>query len=133
VRSTASSIVVAFVAAALWLLGVVEHEYTSVRAPWTGVTYVASACGFVAAGYLGRRWPALLIAAVAAVAASLLVDPLVLHTDPAPPTSDQDCDPGCISTEAAAIMAAIEAALLAALGILLRAAVIRLQRSPSAR
>ena len=53
-----SSIVAAFIAAALWLLWTVEHEYTSVRAHWTGLTYVASACGFVAAGWLGRRWPA---------------------------------------------------------------------------
>lgn len=131
-RSTLSSIVAACIGAALWLLWAVEHEHTSVRAPWTGMTYVAAACGFVAAGYLGRRWPALVIAALAAVAATVLVDPLVWQSDPArEPTYSGDCDPGCISTGAAAVMAAVAAALLAALGMLLRAAVTRLRRSPS--
>jgi hypothetical protein len=58
-RSTALSVVFAFIAVALWLMWNFEHEYTSIRAPWTGATYGASLCGFVAVGYLaegGRRW-----------------------------------------------------------------------------
>jgi hypothetical protein len=124
-RSAAWSFAFAFIAVVLWLVWNYEHEYTGIRAPWTGATYVASLCAFVAAGYFGRGLPALLIAAVAAVAAWVLVDPLVWHSSegvPVPPTGGDGCDPGCISTEAAAIMAAVSAALLAAFGILLRRA-----------
>jgi hypothetical protein len=133
--STASSFAVAFIAAALWLVWNVEHEHTNIRAPWTGATYIASLCGFVAAGYLGRGWRALLIGSFAAAAAILLVDPLVWHSshgDPVELTSTHECDPGCVSTEAAAIMAAVGASLLATLGIFLRRAVGRVRRSTAA-
>ena len=124
-RSTGWSFAFAFIAMALWLTWNVEHEYTNVRAPWTGVTYVASVCCFVATGYFGRGLSALLIAALAVVAATVLVEPLVWHrreVDSVPAIGGDDCDPGCISTEAVAIMAAVSAALLATLGILLRRA-----------
>lgn len=134
-RSTASSFAVAFIAAALWLVWNIEHEHTSIRAPWTGATSIASLCAFVAVGYLGRGWRALLFGSFAAVVAILLVDPLVWHSshgDPVELTSTDECDPGCISTEAAAIMAAIAAALLATLGICLRRTVGRVRRSSAA-
>jgi hypothetical protein len=121
-RSIAESSAFALVAVGLWLLWNVEHESTGIRAPWTGATYVASACGFVAAGYVGTGWRALLIAAVAAAAAVLLLDPLIGNAG-----DSGDCDPGCISTEAAASMAASPATFLAALGISLRRVVGRLR------
>jgi hypothetical protein len=65
----------------------------------------------------------------------LLVGPLDWHSnegEPVPPTGGDDCDPGCISTEAAAIVAAVAAALLAALGILLRRAMDRVRSSRAA-
>ena len=123
--SAACSAVLALIAAGLWVVWDYEQALTSIRAPWTGVTYAASVGGFVAAGYFGRGVRALLIAAAAAAAALVLVDPLVWqHTggDPVPITSPADCDPGCISTEAAATMGALGAAFLAAMGIVLRRA-----------
>ena len=112
----------AILAVALWLAWNYEHESTSIRAPWTGATYVASALAFVAVGYFGRGLPAVLIAAGAAVAGILLVGPLVWHggIELDPPPTTEDCDPGCIPIEAAAVMAAVATGFLAALGILLR-------------
>jgi len=43
------SLVAAVLGALLWLLWAFEHEHTGIRAPWTGVTYVAAASAFVAA------------------------------------------------------------------------------------
>jgi drug/metabolite transporter (DMT)-like permease len=92
---------------------------------------VAFAAAFIAVGYFGRRPPAIVIAAVAAVAGILLVDPLVWHSSSAselvPPRAAEECDPGCVSPEAAAILAAVAAACLAMLGILLRRAVRRVR------
>jgi hypothetical protein len=124
-----SAALLAFLAVALWLLWNYEGDHTSIRAPWTGATYVASAMAFVAVGYLGRGLPALLIAAAAAVAGILLVDPLIWHSADAIqiPSTDASCDPGCIPMEAAAIAAAAAAACLAALGILLQRVVRRVR------
>jgi hypothetical protein len=123
-RSAALGTLLAFLAVALWLLWNYEGDHTGIRAPWTGATFVASAAAFVAVGYFGRGLPALLIAAAAAVTGIVLVDPLIWHSSSAieldPPWTPEDCDPGCISTQAAATAAAIAAALLAALGMLLR-------------
>jgi hypothetical protein len=124
---TLASMVLAVLAAALWLLWNFEHEDTSIRAPWTGLTYVASAVAFMAVGLVGRGWRAVVVAVAAAAAAVVLVDPLVWHSEPSDPALEESCDPGCISLEAAVGFGGGAAAALAALGIVLRRA-LRLAR-----
>lgn len=127
-------LLVAIVAAGLWLLVDVEREHTRIRAPWTGLTTVASALAFVAVGLVGRGWKALLAAGTAAVAAVYL-SPLVLrghgrwsHQAPAVESS---CDPGCIPFEFFAGTAAVLAVILAATGIAARRAALRVTRRRS--
>jgi hypothetical protein len=120
---TLASIVMGLVAGALWLLWNFEHEHTTIRAPWTGITLVGSALAFVAVGLLGRGWRALTIGIVAA-AATVLLDAPVWDREPATASRlEGDCDPGCISLEAAVVIAGAAAAALAAVGIVLRRAV----------
>jgi hypothetical protein len=122
VNRTIASLLAALIAASLWLLWNFEHEHTSIRAPWTGLTFAASVLGFIASGVMGRGWRALACAVVAAAAAIVLVDPLVWQSEPAEPGTDQSCDPGCISREGAVVLASVAAAGLATIGILLRRA-----------
>ena len=112
----------AAVGAGLWLLWTFEHEHTDVRAPWTGLTYAASALAFIVAGVMGRGWRAVAAAVAAACIAVMVVEPLVWGTGPARSGLEESCDPGCISPEAAVVLAGTAAAALAALGILLRRA-----------
>ena len=112
----------AALAAALWLLWNFEHEHTSVRAPWTGLTYAASALAFVATGVTGRGWRAIATAVAAASIAVILVDPLVWRGEPIGSSLEESCDPGCISPEAAVGIAGAAAAALATCGIVLRRA-----------
>lgn len=107
----------AVLAAALWLLWNFEHEHTSIRAPWTGLSYAASAIAFMAAGAVGRGWRAVIAAAAAAAAAVVLVDPLVWHSEGSEPGLEESCDPGCISRQAAVVLGGAAAAALAAVGI----------------
>ncbi len=122
--------------AALWLLWSYEHERTGIRAPWTGLTLVASALAFAATGVAGRGWRAVALAALGGVAAVLLADPLVWE-DPVlePVPAGGECDPGCISPAAGAVMAGVVAAALATLGILLRraAGIVARGRRPGVR
>src|SRR5688572_10248794 len=94
---TVASIVMAVLGAALWLLWNFEHEHTSIRAPWTGLTYAACAFAFLAVGIVGRGWRAVALATVAAGAAVVVVDPLLSHRGPSEPPLEASCDPGCIS------------------------------------
>jgi hypothetical protein len=119
VNRTVASLLAAVVAAILWLVWNFEHEHTSIRAPWTGMTLVASALAFVAVGLAATGWRAVLFAVVAAAGAVVLVEPLVWQTEP---ISVESCDPGCISREAAVVIASIVAGALATLGIVLRRA-----------
>jgi hypothetical protein len=133
---TLRSLALAVCGAALWLLWTYEHEHTSIRAPWTGLTYAAAALAFVAAGIAGRGWRAVAVAAVAAAAAVVLVDPLVWRDEDTEPVPGQSCDPGCISPEVAVVMAGAEAAVLATVGIALRRTIGRrlgVETSPRAR
>jgi hypothetical protein len=132
VNRTLASLVAAVVAAILWLVWNFEHEHTGIRAPWTGVTLVASALGFVAVGLAATGWRAVLCAMVAAAAAVVLVDPLVWQTEPSEPVPFESCDPGCISREAAVVMASIVAGALATLGIVLRRAAALVVRAATA-
>jgi hypothetical protein len=77
---------------------------------------------FIASGVIGRGWRALACAIVAAVVAVVFVDPLIWQSEPAEPVTDQSCDPGCISREAAVVLSSVAAAVLATIGILLRRA-----------
>jgi hypothetical protein len=121
---TVASLLAAVVGAILWLVWNFEHEETSIRAPWTGLTLAASAAGFMAAGIAGRGSRAVLAAVAAALGALGLVDPLVWQNDESwlsdPP---ERCDPGCITLPAAVVMTGAVSGGLAALGILLRRAV----------
>lgn len=116
---TLASLVAAIIAASLWLLWNFEHENTSIRAPWTGLTFAASVLGFVACGVVGRGWRAPACAGLAAAAAVLLVDPLVWHSEPG---ESENCDPACIPPEVFLVSLSVAAALLATIGILLRRA-----------
>ena len=129
---TVASLLAAVVAAILWLVWNFEHEHTGIRAPWTGLTLAASALGFMAVGVVARGWRVVLFAAVAAAGAVVLVDPLVWQTEPADPVSAESCDPGCISREAAVVMAGIAAGALATLGIVLRRAAALIVRASTA-
>jgi hypothetical protein len=122
VRAPVASLALAFLAASLWLAASAEHEYTSIRAPWTGMTLVASGLAFVAAGYIGRGWRALLGAAVAAPAAVILAGLVVWQGDQVDPGTVESCDPGCIPTGAGVILAAGAAMTLALVGVVLRQA-----------
>jgi hypothetical protein len=75
VNRTLASLLAAGIAASLWLLWNFEHEHTSIRAPWTGLTYAASGLALIASGVVGRGWRALAAATVAALVAVALVDP----------------------------------------------------------
>jgi hypothetical protein len=119
-KRTLASIVMAGIAAGLWLLWAFEHEQTGIRAPWTGLTYAASALAFVVVGVVGRGWRAIAIAIAVAAAAVALVDPLMWHMSPSEPGVEASCDPGCISRPAAAVLAGAAAALLVTVGIVLR-------------
>ncbi len=119
---TSAALLVAVLAAALWLLWSFEHEHTRIRAPWTGLTLAASVAGFVAVGIVGRGWRAVAFAAAAAAAAVLLVDPLIWRSEPVEPGTPVSCDPGCISLEAAAVFSATAGCVLASVGICLRRA-----------
>jgi hypothetical protein len=132
VNRTVASLLAALVSAILWLVWNVEHEHTSIRAPWTGMTLVASALGFVAVGVAGTGWRAVLFAVIAAAVAVVLVDPPVWQTEPSQPVADESCDPGCIAREAAFVMATIVAGALATLGIVLRRAAGLVVRASSA-
>ena len=129
---TVASLLAAAVATILWLAWNYEHEHTSIRAPWTGVTLVASGLGFVAVGLAGTGWRAVLLAVVAAAVAMVLVDPLVWQSEPSEPVSVANCDPGCISREAAVVMGSIAAGALATVGIMLRSAAALLVRASTA-
>ena len=122
VNRTIASLLAAVVAASLWLLWNFEHEHTSIRAPWSGLTFAASVLGFIASGIVGRGWRAVVCAVAAAAVAVVLVDPLIWQSDPAEPGTDESCDPGCISPEGAMVLASAAAAALATIGILLRRA-----------
>ena len=114
---------VALLGAVVWLAWNVEHDHTSIRAPWTGATLGASACAFIAVGVIGRGWRAILASLVIAAAVTLLVavglwdalesDPL--HTPS--PDIPESCDPGCIPLAFFVIFTAAEATALTALGI----------------
>jgi hypothetical protein len=117
---TIASLLAAAVAASMWLLWNFEHDHTSLRAPWTGMTAGASLLGFVASGVVGQGRRALVGAIVAAAAAAVLVDPLMWSSQPIERGTDQSCDPGCISREGAVMIASVAAAALATIGILLR-------------
>jgi hypothetical protein len=132
VNRTVASLLAAVVAAILWLVWSNEHGHTSIRAPWTGVTLVASALGFVAVGLAATGWRAVLFAVVAAASAVVLVDPLVWKTEPSEQVSVESCDPGCISREAAVVMASIAAGALATLGVVLRRAAVLVVRASTA-
>ena len=77
---TVAALLVAVLAAALWLLWSFEHEYTTIRAPWTGLTYAASVTGFVVVGVVGRGWRGVALAAAAAAAPLAGARPLLLRT-----------------------------------------------------
>ena len=130
VNRTVASLLAAVAAAILWLVWNFEHEHTSIRAPWTGVTLIASALGFVAVGLAGTGWRAVLFAMVAAAGAVVLVDPLVWQMEPSQP--GDVCDPGCISREGAVAMSSIVAGALATLGIVLRRAAALVVRASTA-
>ncbi len=119
---TLASLLAAVIAASLWLLWNFEHEHTSIRAPWTGLTYAALVLAFIASGVIGRGWRALACAIVGAVVAVVLVEPLIWQGESAETVMDQSCDPGCISPEAAVVLSSVAAAVLATIGILLRRA-----------
>ena len=123
---TPAAVVVAVLAAALLLLWSFEHEHTTIRAPWTGLTYAAAVAGFIAVGLVGRGWRAVASAAIAA-AAALAVDSLVWRSEPIEPGTS--CDPGCISREFFAVFYAIASSFLASIGILLRRASARVPPS----
>jgi len=93
---TARSFALALLAGALWIGWIAEHEHTSIRAPWTGLTLVASGVVFIAAGVVGRGWRTLaspvIVVPVAVVLTDLLVLPNVDVDEPFVPS----CDPGCI-------------------------------------
>ena len=132
---TLASLLLVVLGAALWLLWNFEHEHTRIRAPWTGLTQVASACSFVAAGVVGRGWRVVAGAAVVAAAAVLLVEPLVSRSEPPlEPGYVSSCDPGCISGPPLYVLAGIVAAALTVVGILLRrtARALRARRRPAA-
>ena len=133
-KRTLVAVLVALLAAGLWLVWAFQHEHTSIRAPWTGFTYVAALAGFIAVGIVGRGWRALASAAAAAALASLLVDPLVYRSETVEPGSTTSCDPGCISREAVTVFYSVATAVLAAVGILLRRAfgVAKRRREPAA-
>ncbi|HEX2086670.1 MAG TPA: hypothetical protein VHF89_13400 [Solirubrobacteraceae bacterium] len=114
----------ALLAGALWMLWAFAHEHTSIRAPWTGLTYALSVTTFVVVGVVGRGWRALACSASAGVAAALLVDPLISRSEPLASDAAASCDPGCISTGAFVVMAAAASAALACVGILLRRVVL---------
>jgi len=129
---TLSALLVAVLAAAVWLLWSFEHENTSIRAPWTGLTYAASVAGFVVVGIVGRGWRAVAFAAAAAAAAVLLVEPLTWPSEPAEPGTSLSCDPGCIPREAAVAFYSAAACVLASVGICLRRAFGLAHRRPPA-
>lgn len=112
----------------------VEREHTRIRAPWTGLTTVTSALAFVAVGFVGRGWKALLAAGAAAVGAVYL-SPLVLwghgRWSYEEPVDESSCDPGCISFDFFAGTAAVLAVILAATGIAARCAALRASRRRS--
>jgi hypothetical protein len=60
---TVEALLAALVGVDLCVLWNVEHEYTSIRAPWTGLTLGASAAAFIAAGVVGRGWRAVVVCA----------------------------------------------------------------------
>jgi len=120
---TLASASAAVIAAVLWLVWNVEHEHTSVRAPWTGLTLAGSLLGFVLAGIVGRGWRAVLSASAAAIAAAVVVEPLAWQLPPPEPELAESCDPGCIPYSAFVAFTAIAAAALSALGIAVRRAV----------
>jgi hypothetical protein len=129
VRQRVGTVAAALVAASLWLVANIE----SVRAPWGGIILVASGVAFIATGHFGRGWRALLSAGAAAAVAVLLVDPLIWHSEPVEPGTEQSCDPGCLPIEAAVAFAIAAATLLASLGILLRRGLAIAGRARSAR
>ncbi|MDP8908365.1 MAG: hypothetical protein M3N47_04450 [Chloroflexota bacterium] len=106
---TARSLLLALLGVALWLGWVAEHEHTSIRAPWTGLTLVASGLLFIASGVVGRGWRALLGVAVA-VAAGAVLRELVIYSEVEVPSW------------LFVLILTIMAALLAGIGIALRRA-----------
>ena len=130
-RRTLITLLLAILAAALWVLVDIEREHTDIRAPWTGITNVAAALAFVAVGLVGRGWRALVAAAGAAIAGVYLYPLIVFgqgrwsNEEPDLPSS---CDPGCIPFEAFAAAAAVAALLLAATGIAARRVAVRVAR-----
>ena len=123
-----TTLLVALVAAGLWLIWNVEHEHTGIRAPWTGLTLVSSAVAFVVLGVVGRGWRALLAAATATIAASLLVAFVVWGGTSAAAPAESSCDPGCIPLGVGLVMESLLAVLLAAAGIALRRLVLHVGR-----
>jgi hypothetical protein len=114
---TREALLAALVGVGLCVLWNVEHEHTSIRAPWTGLTLGASAAAFIAAGVVGGGWRAVIVCAAVVAGAAVLVEGFFLDSEP---VSDEACDPGCISPEAATIGAVVIAAALATLGIAVR-------------
>ena len=121
---TVKSVSATLVGVCLFLLWNVEHEHTSIRATWTGLTVGASALALIAAGAMGRGWRAVVVCAAVVAGAALVAEAFFLDSEP---IRNEPCDPGCISREAAIIGAVVIAAALAAVGVLLR----RLPRSGS--
>ena len=118
--ATARSFLLTLLAAALWVGWLAEHEETSIRAPWTGLTLVASAVAFVAAGVVGRGWRALVAPVVAVPAALVVADLLVFSDVEVDESFVSSCDPGCIPTSVFVLTLTIVAVLLIALGIVVR-------------
>lgn len=113
---------IAVLGASLWLLWNAEHEFTSVRAPWTGLTLAASVGAFVTVGCVGRGPWTVLASACAAGFAVLVVDPLIWRSEPLPAGVPESCDPGCIGLGAAIVIAGVAAAVLATMGVITRRA-----------
>jgi hypothetical protein len=119
---TAGSFLLALLGAALWVGWMAEHELTSIRAPWTGLTLMASGAAFIATGVVGRRWPALTSPMVVVPAAMVVTDLLVYSDVDVDETFVSSCDPGCIPTWFAILTLALATCLLIAIGIVLRRA-----------
>ncbi len=119
----------ALLAGALWLGWMAEHEHTSIRAPWTGVTLVASGIVFVAAGVVGRGWRALASPVIVVPVALALTDLLVLPSVEVDEEFVSSCDPGCIPTWFFVLTLTVAASLLVAIGIVLRRALWILPRT----
>jgi hypothetical protein len=87
VNPTVEALLAALVGVGLCVLWNVEHEHTSIRAPWTGLTLGASAAAFVAAGVVGRGWRAVVVCAAVVAGAAVLVEGFFLRGRISRPTN----------------------------------------------